>query len=80
MWQGEIMSRVGKIRHKNGNLTTKGLQLGYIQVSPFWPTTHLYLSIDYDKFVVKGWNEKGKGVHRSFDKLKVAIKFLGETK
>ena len=69
-----------KIRYKNGNLTTKGLQLGYIQVSPFWPTTHLYLSMDYDRFVIKGWNEKGKGVHKSFDKLVSARKYLGVTK
>lgn len=69
-----------KIRYKNGNLTTKGLQLGYIQVSPYYPTTHLFLELSYDKFLVKGITESGKKFLKSFDKLKDAQSCLLKTK
>jgi hypothetical protein len=71
---------MAKLKYKNGNLTTTGLRRGYIQVSPFYPNTRLYLTYDYDHFIVKGYNERGKAIVKSFLALKDARKFLFETK
>lgn len=65
-----------KIKYKNGNVTATALRRGYIQVSPFFPKTHLYLTYEYDMYVIKGYNKHNKGVNKSFHILKDARAYL----
>jgi len=46
-----------------GEKTIYALRLGYIQLHPD-PTSHLYLCMEDDKYVIRGYNEKRKIVHK----------------
>jgi hypothetical protein len=69
-----------KIYNKNGDITKYGISRGYIQVSPFYPKTHLYLSSTEDAiYTVSGTNESGRTIHKTFIDLKVAREYLKST-
>lgn len=46
-----------------GEKTLHALRLGYIQLHPD-PTVKLYLCVEDDKYVIRGYNEKRKMVHK----------------
>jgi hypothetical protein len=48
---------------KTGLKTKDAIKLGYIQCHPD-PSCKLYLSWDYDRFIILGYNSEGKAVSK----------------
>lgn len=67
-----------KTHTKKGAVTKYGFSKGYIQVSPYYPATKIYLSQVDEYYVVAGFNQLGKPVHKSFLSHKDARSYLKE--
>lgn len=80
LYKNSNINSITKITHTaKGEVTIHGLMRGYIQASPFYPTTALQLCmIDYE-IIVKGTKENGWKVHNRFDKISDARKYLYST-
>lgn len=52
-----------QIRTASGLATKYGLQLGYIQCHPD-PASRIYLTWDYDSFIILGYDKKNKAVRK----------------
>lgn len=58
------ISLTGKrLNNDSGEKTIYALRLGYIQLHPD-PTVKLYLCMEDDKYVIRGYNERRKIVHK----------------
>ena len=53
---------LGKITTSKGYKTRNALQSGYIEPHPTHPC--IYLSYDYDSFVIKGYSPDNKRIHK----------------
>jgi hypothetical protein len=67
-----------KTHTSSGNVTLYGLHIGYIQASPYYPSTKICLewSIPFNSIKVEGTTHLGKHVFRTFTKLTHARAYL----
>lgn len=61
-----------KLTDSKGNKTAQALELGYIQVSEFYPLSKIYLTYEYGEFVIKGFSMEGKKIRKEFSKNELA--------
>lgn len=54
---------LGKISTSKGYKTKNALQSGYIQPHPTLPC--LYLTYEYDSFVIRGYNQDNKKINKT---------------
>jgi hypothetical protein len=70
-----------RIHNKNGSLTRYALSKGYIQISPHYPDTHLYLKMENDVILIRGYKEgKTRKTNKEFTSIVKAREYLKVTR
>ena len=60
------------IKTSSGLTTKDAIKRGYIQCHPD-PSVKLYLSWDYDRFIILGYNSEGKAVSKKLKTTSIAV-------